>query len=258
MKAFLFDLDGVFYQGEQPIERATEVARWLQQNAVPHLYVTNTTSRSRQAIVEKLQRFGIETDIGHLLTPPVVARHWLTQHNIDEQVALYTPENIKAEFTGINIWQHSSQPPQALIIGDLAQAWNYEVLNEIFRLLMQSPAPYLLALGMTRYWQAEDGLRLDVAPFIKALEHASGAKAIVLGKPASDFFQAAIDMLGYPANEVVMIGDDIRGDIEGAQQAGLKAWLVKTGKYRDSDLQLGIKPDRVIDSVVDLIACWDS
>lgn len=45
----------------------------------------------------------------------------------------------------------------------------------------------LVALGMTRYWRAADGLRLDVAPFVKALEHATRCAATVIGKPSKAF-----------------------------------------------------------------------
>jgi ribonucleotide monophosphatase NagD (HAD superfamily) len=81
---------------------------------------------------------------------------------------------------------------------------------------------------------------------------------LVLGKPALAFYQAATDILGQPAEHIVMIGDDIRGDIDGAQQAGLKAVLVRTGKFRDSDLELGIQPDAVLDSVVELPEWYQS
>jgi len=47
---------------------------------------------------------------------------------------------------------------------------------------MTEPQPVLVALGMSRYAQGSDGLVLDVAPFIKALEHASGCEAVVMGK----------------------------------------------------------------------------
>ena len=109
---------------------------------------------------------------------------------------------------------------------------------------------------MTRYWQAEDGLRLDIAPFIKALEHASGVTALVMGKPAKSFYTSALKVLGASAKETVMIGDDIQSDIAGAQQAGLQAWLVKTGKFRESDLASDIKPDKVLDSVAELKKYW--
>ena len=122
------------------------------------------------------------------------------------------------------------------------------------RLLMATPPPLLVALSMTRYWRAEDGLRLDTAPFVMALSHASGAEPVVLGKPAKPFFETALKLLGSTAAETVMVGDDIKGDIGGARAAGMAGILVRTGKFRDEDLKGDIRPDRVIDSVADLPA----
>ena len=48
----------------------------------------------------------------------------------------------------------------------------------------------------------------------------------MLGKPALAFFRAALDELGTPAASSWMIGDDVRGDIGGAQTAGLRGMLV--------------------------------
>jgi ribonucleotide monophosphatase NagD (HAD superfamily) len=97
---------------------------------------------------------------------------------------------------------------------------------------------------------------LDVAPFVAALECATGRKAVVIGKPSQQFFQAAINKLGLPAEQVLMIGDDVVTDVGGAQDAGLKGALVKTGKFRTGDLEGPIKPFAVLDSVADLPSCW--
>jgi ribonucleotide monophosphatase NagD (HAD superfamily) len=55
-----------------------------------------------------------------------------------------------------------------------------------------------------------------------------------------------------------MIGDDIRGDIEGAQQAGIHGVLVRTGKFRPVDLSMGITPDFVLNSIADLPQWWET
>jgi len=102
---------------------------------------------------------------------------------------------------------------------------------------------------MTRYWMAPEGISLDVAPFVVALEHAAGREALVLGKPARGFFLAAVDRLGLEPKEVLMIGDDIKTDVAGAQEAGLKGALAKTGKFRPADLDGDVAPDLVIDSL---------
>jgi ribonucleotide monophosphatase NagD (HAD superfamily) len=57
--------------------------------------------------------------------------------------------------------------------------------------------------------------------------------------------------------EVLMIGDDIAADAGGAQQAGLKGMLVKTGKFRPQDLEGAIRPDAVLDSIADLPEWWE-
>jgi phospholysine phosphohistidine inorganic pyrophosphate phosphatase len=56
-----------------------------------------------------------------------------------------------------------------------------------------------------------------------------------------------------PPAQVAMIGDDIEVDVGGAQRAGLKGILVRTGRFRETDLQSEIEPDGVIDSIADLV-----
>ena len=123
---------------------------------------------------------------------------------------------------------------------------------------MQEPHPCLIALGMTRYWRAPEGLRLDAGAYVTALQYASGIEPIVLGKPAQAFFDAAAQRLARHPDEVLMIGDDIKGDIDGAQQAGIPALLVRTGKFRPADLDGPIQPYAVIDSIADLPGWWSA
>ncbi len=255
--AILFDLDGVFYQADKAIAGAADVSRWVKDNAIPHLFLTNTSSRPRSALVEKLAGFGIDTDEAHILTPPVAAVRWLQQNLSGEKIALFVPDKTKVEFSDFEIAQQDEEVA-AVIIGDLGCDWDFATLNRAFQLLMSEHRPQFIALGMTRYWRADDGLHLDVAPFVMALSHAADVEPLVMGKPAISFYKAAVDILARDVDQIVMVGDDIRGDVNGAQQAGLKAVLVRTGKFREVDLELGIKPDVVLDSVVDFPAWYES
>jgi HAD superfamily hydrolase (TIGR01458 family) len=135
--------------------------------------------------------------------------------------------------------------------------WDYRTLNRAFRLLHHNPDAKLIALGMTRYWLASHGLALDVAPFVAALEHATGRRPVVLGKPAAAFFEGAAAKLRLAAEQILMLGDDVRADVGGAQVAGLKGALVKTGKFRPEDLEGDVRPDVVLESVADLPRWWD-
>jgi HAD superfamily hydrolase (TIGR01458 family) len=251
----LLDLDGVLYEGERPVPGAAEAVRWFRERGVPHLFLTNTTSRPRSALVSKLAGLGIEVEADEIMTPPVAARAWLGEH-APGRAALFVPVATEAEFEGIPRLPEAAEAGAAsVVLGDLGEGWSFARLNRAFRLLMGEPRPVLVALGMTRYWRASDGLRLDVAPFTVALEHAACVRARVLGKPAPAFFEAALSLLGRPAGETVMIGDDIVGDVGGAQRAGLRGVLVRTGKYRESDLAGEIQPEAVLDSVAALPRC---
>jgi len=256
MKAILFDLDGVVYQGNTPVTGAVEALAWVREAGIPHRFVTNTTSRPRDAVAEKLAAMDIEVDVATILTPVVVAGHWLRQHEAT-RVAAFLPESSRPDLALPTLLPgNCERGADAVVIGDLGEGWDFHTLNRAFRLLMDTPRPHLLALGMTRYWRAEDGLRLDTAPFVAALEHASDISATVVGKPAETFFAAALAELDVPARETIMIGDDIRADIQGAQRAGLRGVCVRTGKFRPTDLEGDIRPDAVIDSIAALPEWW--
>jgi HAD superfamily hydrolase (TIGR01458 family) len=258
VRGILFDMDGVLYNSDRLIPGAVETVAWLRSKGVPHLFVTNTTSRGHGALVEKLRGFGIEASEGDILTPPVAAAEWLRQH-CDGPVALFLRPSTRAEFAGLPLLADDAEHGAAyVVIGDLGDLWDFRTLNRAFRLLHDNPEAKLVALGMTRYWLASDGISLDVAPFVAALEHATGREPVVFGKPAARFFLAAAERLGLAAADVLMVGDDIHADVLGAQAAGLKGALVRTGKFRPADLEGTEQPNVVLDSVADLPGWWES
>jgi HAD superfamily hydrolase (TIGR01458 family) len=256
MKAILFDMDGVLYNSETPIPGASEALAWVRAQAIPHLFVTNTTSRGRAVLLEKLGRFGVPADESQILTPCVAAAAWLRERGA-LGVAVFVPPKALAEFDGVACLPEQAETgADYVVIGDLGERWDFRTLNRAFRLLHANADAVLIALGMTRFWQGQDGIALDVAPFVAALEHASGRKALVFGKPAARFFHAAAEQLQVAAEDILMVGDDIVTDVGGAQQAGLRGALVKTGKFRPGDLDGGVKPHVVLNSVADLPLWW--
>ncbi len=140
------------------------------------------------------------------------------------------------------------------MVGDLGARWTHGLMQEAFEHLMGGAA--LLALSRDRYWLEEGRLTLDAGPFVAGLEYACGRSATVAGKPSPRFFTAALATLGGPAPATVaMVGDDLWSDVAGAQAAGLRGWLVRTGKFRLEALEAGVvTPDRVLGSVAELPA----
>jgi phospholysine phosphohistidine inorganic pyrophosphate phosphatase len=63
----------------------------------------------------------------------------------------------------------------------------------------------LFSLGKGKFYREDGELTLDVGPFAAALEFASGAEAVVVGKPDQAFFKAAVEDMGIGLHEVVMV-----------------------------------------------------
>ena len=257
-RALLIDLDGVIYQNNRLIDGTIETLAWIREQHIPYLFVTNTTSRSRATLLERFAGFGFEVEIDELMTPIVAAREYMAGHAMQRAVA-FVSDDAAQDFADVELFPWTtSESVDAVLLGDLGRAWDYARLNAAFQLLMQSPPPTLIALGMTRYWLGPDGLQLDVAPFVRALECAVDGEAVVVGKPAAAFFDAALARLRCEAGQVCMIGDDIRSDVGAAQACGIHGIQVRTGKFREADLKGDVVPDAVLDSFAALPDWWQS
>jgi len=251
MAAVLFDLDGTLYTDAGAIPGAVEALRELRRRSVPFHYVTNTTRRSRRLLAERLTGYGFEARAEEIISAPQACVALLRQRGI-LRVAAFVAETTLEDFAEFDL---AAGKPEVVVVGDLGDAWDFAKLNRAFLYLMDGAE--LIALQRDRYWLRADGLALDAGPFVAALEYATGKKAAVCGKPSAEFYRTALASLGAEAvgrpQDVVMVGDDLWGDVEGARRAGLTAWMVRTGKFRDDVVaQSGIVPDRIIPSVAEL------
>ena len=182
-------------------------------------------------------------------TAPSTAAEWLRARGV-ERIALFAPEATRADFAGFAL---DGASPEAVVVGDLGEAWDFAALNRAFRLLLEGAT--LVALQRNRYWQRGGELLLDAGPFVAALEHAAAVEAVVVGKPSPEFFRTAVASVELAPGEVVMVGDDVVNDVGAAQAVGCKGVLVRSGKYRAGDeARTGVTPDGVLDSVEGLPA----
>ena len=82
---------------------------------------------------------------------------------------------------------------------------------------------------------------------------ATGKIATVVGKPSKAFFEMALRDMDVRPDQAAMIGDDIITDIAGARKAGMRAILVKTGKYREEAVRgAPVQPTKIIDSIASI------
>jgi HAD superfamily hydrolase (TIGR01458 family) len=249
--AVLIDLDGVLYVEDEPIGGAVDAVERLRRSGLALRFVTNTTAYSRQRTLDKLARLGFSLAERELVTPAALAvRHCLERGW--SRVALVMNDQVKRDFAEL---QETTGAADAVIVGDLGEAFGYDVLNGAFREVMNGAE--LIALQKNRYWMRADGLSLDVGPFVAAIEFATGREAYVVGKPARGFFEQVLADLGVAQQRAAMVGDDIESDIGGGLRAGLTTILVRTGKYREDRVrESGIQPTVTVGSIADVPALF--
>jgi HAD superfamily hydrolase (TIGR01458 family) len=247
VEAIIFDLDGTLYSNDEPLPGAVEVVRALQARHLPLRFLTNTTSRGRAALGARLREMGFPIADRDVFGPPWAAGEFLRTRGASAH--LLVPEGALVDFAGV---PRDSERPDYIVIGDLGDAWTFSLLNHAFHLLLAGQTQ-LIGLGRSRYWLGPEGLRLDTGPFVAALEYAIGRPATIIGKPERALFEMVLHDLDLPADVVAMIGDDVDMDVRGAQRVGLRGVLVRTGKFRPTDLARGVFPSLVLNSVADLL-----
>ncbi len=247
MKGVLFDLDGVFYVEQQLIAGGIDCLRWLNERQIPYRFVTNNTTMCRKDLTSKLRRLGLEVDEQEIMSANYAGVLLLDQRGFKRCRLVLSPAAQQDYPT------NCLQNPDAIVIGDIGNRWDYDLLNELMNQVLEGAE--IIALHKGRYHQGTSGLLLDSGAFVAALEHATGKQAVVVGKPNPTFFGLASNTFGCNPDELLMVGDDLINDIGGAMQMGMHTVLVQTGKYRKGLVESStIQPDGCIPSIKELPA----
>lgn len=228
LPAVLIDLAGVLHVGDAPLPGAVDALARLRAGGARLLFLTNTTRRPQLRIAADLTAMGFAIDAEEIVTAASIAR-WLIESRGWHPHVLVHP-GIAAEFADL-----ATDDADCVLLGDAADGFSYAALDACFRILVADPQRPLVAMAANRCFREADGLHLDMGAFVAALEYATGRPAIVTGKPSPDSFNAALKLTGARPDQAVMIGDDVEADIEGARALGMKAILVRTGKFAETD-----------------------
>jgi HAD superfamily hydrolase (TIGR01458 family) len=193
---------------------------------------------------------GIDLDDEELQTTPRAAARALAR----KRVLALTMHAIVGELDGVEL---VGEDAEAVLVGGADETpetnlvFSYMNLARAFHELEAGATLY--CLHRNRWWQTKHGPLLDAGAFVAGLEYAADTEAIILGKPSTAYFEAALAALDADANMTWMVGDDIEADIAGAQAHGMKTVLVRTGKFRPDDVERGrVRPDAIVSSIAQL------
>ncbi|RZF34538.1 hypothetical protein LSTR_LSTR013252 [Laodelphax striatellus] len=226
LRSVLIDLSGTLHIDNEITPGAVDALKRLRETNVIIKFVTNTTKESKRFLYERLCKLGFDLKHDEILTSLLAARQVLQSESL--RPMLLVDSAALEDFEGLTNFEGE---PDSVVVGLAPEHFNYDKLNQAFRLLLEGAK--LIAIHEGRYYKRADGLALGPGPFVKALEYAAGGPATVVGKPSAEFFH--IGLSGVHPASAVMIGDDVNDDINGAQNIGMHGYLVQTGKYRPGD-----------------------
>ena len=248
----LLDVDGVLTVSWVALPDAAATIGRLRDTNMAFRLVTNTSSKSRRQISRLLGDAGMPVDDGHIVTAVTSAARLLNDRYPGRQCLVVNEGDLGDDLEEVDtVGLDGAAGAGVVLLGGAGPAVGYAELNTVFRLA--SDGVPVVALHRNTRFQTADGPALDMGAFIIALEAAADIEVTVVGKPAPEFYAAALADLGVDAADAVMVGDDIVSDVVGAQDCGLTGVLVRTGKFRDADLHRGHgRPDHIIDGIGDL------
>lgn len=234
----------------EPIPGASDAVRRLRAAGHRLRFVTNSTTISRRQLGELLRELGFAIEDDELQTTGGVASRVLQ----GKRVLALTMPGILDDLDGLELIGMNAD---AVLVGGADESeepgriYSYLNLNRAFLELLAGAELY--CLHRNRWWQTAEGPRLDAGAIVAGLEYAAGIEATVLGKPSPEYFAAAVAAIDADPELTWMVGDDLEGDIGGAQRYGMRTVLVRTGKFRPDDLEhTSVLPDGIVSSIAQL------
>jgi HAD superfamily hydrolase (TIGR01458 family) len=253
IRGLLLDIDGVLTVSWRPLPGAVGSLAKLRDASIPFRLLTNTTELPRRDLVSILRLAGFAVEVDEIVTALVATGQFLRTRYAGARCLVIGGSDSREDLDGV-AFAGENDAAEVVVVGGSSAAIPWEVANRALRLVLDGVP--LVAMHGSLMWMTDSGIVLDTGrALVLALERAANVEATVIGKPSPEFFVEALDLLGLPAAEVAMVGDDLEGDVLAAQRLGIAGVLVRTGKFSQDELERSAeRPQNVVDSFSDIPA----
>lgn len=255
VNAFLIDMDGVLYRGEERLPGARRFLCTLEERGVPYLLLTNNATRTPRQFVQKLERMGMSVAPERVLTSAVAtARYLVRAAGPGTPVFAIGMDGLRQalEEEGFVL---TEQEPEYVVVG-LDTEVDYRKLATA-ALAIRRGAEFI-GTNPDRTLPTEQGLLPGAGSLLAAIQAATDVAPRVIGKPEAEVFHTALAMLGTQPDTTAMLGDRLDTDIAGAKRVGLRTVLVLTGVATPEDVATSsVRPDWVFEDLLALLEVWE-
>jgi phospholysine phosphohistidine inorganic pyrophosphate phosphatase len=245
-KSVLFDIDGVLEFQGKAYPGAVELLNGLRRKGIIIRILTNSTLKSRAHCTTRLAQLGFQIFENEVITASYATAKYLKTLNPTSCWIMLKGKGLD-EFKE---FRRDTDNPQYIVLGDYRDDFNFENMNKALNLLLKGSK--LIVMIPEKVDHSLGGVELTVGAYGKMLEDAAQIKATWIGKPNKYMFEVALGTMKVERRQVLMVGDRVSTDVQGAKTAGIKSVLVKTGEFKKSDLSGNFQPDYVVDQVTDI------
>jgi len=231
----IFDLDGVVWRGDAPIDSAISAIANLRAGGKQCLFCTNNSGQTQATFVAKLAAMGIpgvrEEEV--ITSSSATALYLSAQYTGPFLAYVVGGEGIRVAIQKIGARivpdiDIDDDTNVDCVVAGIDQSFTYEKLRVATRLIRRGAL--FIATNRDATFPIENG---DVVPgagaIISAIETASASAPVTIGKPRPVMVQLAMQQYGLKPEQIAVIGDRLDTDIVCARRAGVAAFLVTTG-----------------------------
>jgi 4-nitrophenyl phosphatase len=237
-RAFILDLDGVVYRGDEVVPGAPQAVEALRDTGRALVFLTNNSARTPGQVAGKLGSMGISASPEEVVTSaqaaaPVVARR-AEEESRPRTAFVIGERGIREALAAQGIEVVDGEPAE---VGFVVVGWDRHLDYQKLRTasVLVGRGARLVATNADASYPAPGGdLWPGAGSLLAAVETASATRAEVVGKPHRPLFDVAVERAG--TDDALVVGDRIETDIRGAAAAGLDAALVLTGASKAGDL----------------------
>lgn len=253
ISAMILDMDGVLWRQDDPIGDLPNIFHTINQNGWKITLATNNATLSVKQYLEKLSIFGVMLEKEQIVNSSQALVHYLSGIYPDGGRVFIIGEEGLAQTLAEKNFYHAEEDVLAVIIG-LDRQLNWEKLSKA-TLLIRSGARFI-GTNADRTFPTPEGLIPGVGAILGALEIASDRKAFVVGKPAPEMYEIAMNRMHTTSKETLVVGDRLETDILGGQQLGCMTALLLSGVTSLTTAQdWKPKPDWICQDLTQLIKC---
>lgn len=256
--AYLFDLDGTIYLGNELLPGARELIENLRGRGAKTVFLSNNPTRDPEMYVRKLTGLGIAVRHEEIINTVVTTVLWLKQHHPNATIFPIAEQPLINALLAAGIRLSDDPSEIDLVVASYDRGFTYRKLQIAFDALWQRDHVQLITTNPDRYCPFPGGKgEPDAAAIVAAIEASTGVSCVAnMGKPDRIMIDTVVAHLGVKPESTVMVGDRLETDIRMAVNAGMRSALVLTGDSQLADVEKTapqFRPTFIIRGVEDLL-----